>query len=224
MTSLRFDYSGIGDSSLRTDCLSYEQSVIDETGLFLDYLQNTQGFTEFVLIGICSGADNALRVAVQDKRVIGCVAIDPLTKPTLTFYWRTYLRRAISLQSWKNLVRGRSDIIKKLQKAKDVQNTPDDIELSRPEDFSTVEALSALKSILERNARVCLVYSGGVSYYNYLGNYKHEFHSLQKNDNFTLIFFKRANHTFTLLYNQQILMQAIAEWLSFVTDNSHEGL
>ena len=76
-TSLRFDFSGIGDSGVRADSVPFERSAILEAQEAMDYLETTRGVRQFILMGICSGAAASFRIAYEDKRVVGAVLINP---------------------------------------------------------------------------------------------------------------------------------------------------
>lgn len=77
LPSLRFDFSGIGDSARRIDELPYEQSVVDETDSVIGNLCATLRISRFILLGLCSGADIAFHVARRDARVVGVVLLNP---------------------------------------------------------------------------------------------------------------------------------------------------
>src|SRR5262245_2725973 len=61
--AMRFDLSGIGDSDTRRDGLSMEEHAVIDVGQAMDYLHRTKAVSRFVLMGLCSGADNGFRVA-----------------------------------------------------------------------------------------------------------------------------------------------------------------
>jgi len=75
--TLRFDHSGIGDSSVRKDNLPYHKSVILETQEAMDFVQSSRGIQHFLLLGICTGATNSFEVARRDPRVRGVILINP---------------------------------------------------------------------------------------------------------------------------------------------------
>ena len=77
-TSLRFDFSGIGDSSVRKDNLPYDKSVILETQEAMDFVHSAKGIQHFILLGICTGSKNSLKVAQRDPRVRGLILINSL--------------------------------------------------------------------------------------------------------------------------------------------------
>jgi pimeloyl-ACP methyl ester carboxylesterase len=115
---LRFDFAGIGDSELRPDGLSFEQSAVLQTQQVMDFLASTRGLDRFVVGGICSGAVTALRVALEDERVAGVALLNPqgyfaaapaalgsLVKQRVekSYLLRVSLRRK---ESWLRLLRG----------------------------------------------------------------------------------------------------------------------
>ncbi|MGI9265424.1 MAG: alpha/beta hydrolase, partial [Gammaproteobacteria bacterium] len=67
--TFRFDFSGQGDSHVQTGSAAVGDRCVNEVGEALDFLQRTRDTKSFVLIGLCTGADNAHRSAVADERV-----------------------------------------------------------------------------------------------------------------------------------------------------------
>ena len=80
----------------------------------MDYLQAARGIDRFVLMGICSGAVNALQAAMADARVAGAVVIDAPAYPTRGYYLRYYLKRLASAESWRNTLTARNALGRKL--------------------------------------------------------------------------------------------------------------
>lgn len=112
---LRFDFSGIGDSTVRLDNCCFEKSSVDETRGAMNFLQATRGISHFILMGGCSGAAVSLATARLDRRVIGAVFINFPARgdeePTSHlrdrhYYWNFAL---LSLKSWRKLLTGQSD-------------------------------------------------------------------------------------------------------------------
>jgi len=102
---LRFDLSGIGDSV----------SVAEEGGLALaverdirDAIELMDGGAGVVLLGLCSGADNAFFMGAQDDRVRGLVLVDPEIHPTVGYHVRHLARRLTSARFWWSLFSGRA--------------------------------------------------------------------------------------------------------------------
>jgi pimeloyl-ACP methyl ester carboxylesterase len=106
-TSCRFDLAGIGDSPHRGDGRPIPEGVAADISATLDHLELSLGASEFVLFGLCAGADNALASAAADPRVTGCVLLDPSIHRTRAWYRHYYAGRATRLESWKSVLTGR---------------------------------------------------------------------------------------------------------------------
>jgi pimeloyl-ACP methyl ester carboxylesterase len=114
---VRFDHRGIGDSAPRADGQSFEAGAIEEAREVMDHLEGSEGFRSFVLLGLCSGAETALNVALEDSRVVGAVMINGGGQRAgaawdayeyARFQTRHYLGRAVlSLDSWRRALTGR---------------------------------------------------------------------------------------------------------------------
>jgi dienelactone hydrolase len=76
---LRFDLSGVGDSTVRTDNLPFEKSAVSETREAMDALSAARGVEHFLLSGLCSGATISLTAAYGDPRVVGVMPINART-------------------------------------------------------------------------------------------------------------------------------------------------
>ena len=82
----RFDFSGIGDSASRGTTLDPIEAHQADVSEALDWLTASCNVNEVVLIGLCAGAEIALRYGHSDKRVTGLVLLDPTIPPTARFY------------------------------------------------------------------------------------------------------------------------------------------
>ena len=62
---LRFDLSGIGDSKMSLKEGNRWEKAIRDTRHAMNYIFEICGSKEFVLIGLCSGSDNAHRISTS---------------------------------------------------------------------------------------------------------------------------------------------------------------
>src|SRR5437868_1693846 len=67
--SFRIDLSGVGESPHRSDNRPTQQRAADDVIAAMDFLARKRQVKRFVLIGLCSGAIIAHRVAVRATRV-----------------------------------------------------------------------------------------------------------------------------------------------------------
>lgn len=94
--SLRFDIAGLGDSPLNNDSLSEQDRAVAQTILACDYLKETTQSSQFVLLGLCTGADRAHRSALTDERICGIVCLDGYAYTTSGFRRRRVMQRIFS--------------------------------------------------------------------------------------------------------------------------------
>jgi pimeloyl-ACP methyl ester carboxylesterase len=116
----RFDFSGIGDSSVRRDSVPFEKTAIEETRDAIDFLQGTRGIEHVTLLGGCSGAVIALQTAACDALVRQAVlinfpvaegeekdaSVERLNRAKAHYYLSFALFRPTS---WRKLLTGKAD-------------------------------------------------------------------------------------------------------------------
>lgn len=95
LASVRLDLSGIGDSPASGHTGTFMESAVADVQTVMSALQE-RGVRAFVLLGLCSGADNSFAAALADDRVRGIVLLDPHSYPTRRSQARKVLRRATS--------------------------------------------------------------------------------------------------------------------------------
>ena len=213
-SSLRFDLSGIGDSRVRTDGLPLRTAAINDVRDALDFLSTTQGTSSFILIGLCSGADLAFRVALADKRVVGAVLIDGLPYRTARSFIYDQLSRIVRLTvrgGWRKLLGSDSSLPHKLSLLfkKRIGTSASTADRDIP---PRNEADMALRQLAKRGARTLVVYTEGRGY-NYARQFVDLFPSLSPAA-VQVEYLKGAEHTFDLLANQDRLVQTIESWIT----------
>lgn len=110
-TVVRFDFSGIGDSRPRTDGLPPLEAAMADIREVLDSLQSAHQISRFVLVGLCSGADQAVLYARTDDRVVNVLLMDPTLPPTPRYYVHYVLQRLSQVKAWKSVLKGRSGLM-----------------------------------------------------------------------------------------------------------------
>lgn len=239
MVVLRFDLSGVGDSSVRTDTASVEAGVIDDARQVMDYLERTRGTKKFFLMGHCGGALTSLGIATLDPRVIGIVMINAEggdtqwdeydRKRKLSAYYENYYGRGAltSSDKWKKVLTGKADYISILKNVfvnilwhrvstgffklkKSLFANPE--ALTRPE----VAALFAnIPSLVERQTQILIIYSQGSSGLERTQLLLRDVRKkIGSSTRFKLEVMPRCDHTFTLIDSQERLYKLIADWCS----------
>ena len=219
--TLRFDLSGIGDSAVRRDALSFEEGALADIGEVFDDLGKRHGIDRFVLGGLCSGADNSFNMAVRDERVVGAVLLDGIAYRTPRYYLHHYGPRLGRAASWLTLGKkvvarahrkvrstlGRDD--DGIAEAMSGEATPDYVREFEPQDVVSEK----LQTLIDRGVRMYWAYTSGTElYYNYASQFYDMFRAVDLKDCVSHDYFGESNHTFTELRNQAQLVHAVIAW------------
>ena len=224
ITCLRFDHSGIGDSPGRTDNLAFEDSTIAEARQAMNFLEATRGMRRFVLAGVCWGADNALRVGGADPRVAGAAAIDFYALMSVRWLLRAHKNRLVDAKSWGNVLRGRSPAIARIaggvidvarrafQRGAETKSADGIMPIKPP-----AAVLADLRQLVDRGAELCFAYAQGApSYDQYVMHFRRGMRELQRAGKLRVELFPQADHVFTLLSQQSVLIDAVVDWVDGV--------
>lgn len=206
VSSLRFDIGGRGDSESTHHLDSDENQVLADVIEAMDFLVERRGIRRFVLYGLCAGADNAHAVALQDPRVAGAVFLDGHGYWTRRSYMEHYLPRMWRPGAWINYAR---------RSFNSEERPPDNVGFhGKRKPFGPREQVEReIQSLLDRNAHLLYVFSGGVSaYYNYADQFFHMFPRLKERDHITVQYYPNADHTYTLKEERENLLERVTHW------------
>ena len=226
---MRFDLAGLGDSEPRRDALSFEEGAISDVKEAMDHLQKVKHIDRFVLMGLCSGADNSYQTTYRDPRVVGALMMDGYSYRTPEFHARYFVKRVRKVHSWRALaerklkgmeLRVRDYLDKEKGKAGDGEEEGPSLVPGEPirqyiREFPPKERLVAeMLALVERGVRLHFVYSSGMrEYYNYERQFVDAFRGIDFKGMVTSEFFAEADHTFTELKNQEALIGGIVRWM-----------
>ncbi len=227
-TVIRFDFSGLGDSSRRTDDLPIAESVVRETREAMDLLEKKCKIKRFILIGICSGATISYLTSKHDDRVAGVVLINAqshlhgmdtalgeyLREQTFAKHaWRIALRSSFRRKNFRKAIGGQLNPIRIM---KMMLGLPMSILFGNREQGSSAkahDALADLKSVLERGVKVYHLYSEGdegLDYFNLMLSPAQQATCNQGNSRLSIML--GANHVFTVLWSQDELLKDVMNW------------
>jgi hypothetical protein len=102
--TLRFDLSTLGDSGASQESRTRVEQVRADVDYAMSLLERQAGCSRFVLVGLCSGAQNAHSVACTEARVAGAVFLDGYAYRTVGYKLRHYLPRLVDPARWKRLL------------------------------------------------------------------------------------------------------------------------
>lgn len=215
--ALRFDHSGVGDSELRRDDRSVVDSAVSEVQEAMSLLGERKGVEQFVLFGLCSGADMAYFSALEDDRVTGLVQIDPFLYRTRAFFVRHYLPRLFSPGAWLRSIRhGRLGRLLG-GKGEGAQGEADEVWVA-PE-YTRVfppreEVARGLARLRERGVAFYVYITGDMlDLVNHAEQYRLSFPEVAWGDALQVDWVPQANHTVTGLGHQEQVCGRTVTWV-----------
>jgi dienelactone hydrolase len=216
---LRFDYSGLGESEPRRDAMTLEASMLAEGIEAMDFLEGAGVADRFVPMGLCAGAENAQRLARDDARVVGAVLIDGYAYRTTGYYLRQYAHHLVSPRSWRRLLVSPGAARQLLGRGKPAAagaapaSNPGGVDFVR-EFPPRGTCLEELHAIVARDVELFLIFTGGgmAEFYNSPRQFGETFPALRGHPRIRLEFMGLADHTFTVLREQQALLASIEAW------------
>lgn len=207
-TALRFDFSGVGDSEVRKDTLPIEKRFVVETREAMDYLAEITGAEEFVVGGLCSGADGGFFTALDDERVVGLWQIDAFCYRTPGYYRRRYLPKIADPRAWAHSIK--------------VRVAPEEVEARDEEQFVKPEYRrvfppkdvvgEGLGRLIDRDVQLYFFFTGGLEDYNYAEQHAETFPDLALERTASLRFEPEATHMVTDLAHQETFLEDMRRW------------
>jgi pimeloyl-ACP methyl ester carboxylesterase len=224
---LRFDLSGIGDSSARRDDpRPPEARWPSEVQEAMDSVEEKYGVSQFGLTGICLGAKVAYLTALEDPRVSGAALINPqdhlhdsanqaldseiMDRAIARHNWRLAFSTSMSGLKWRKVLSGRVNLRKV---ARRLGTQLKNVFARSAEEGETVEIESTFVKLRERGAKIRHVYSEGdlgLDYLHVMLAGRLKTYSAKKLLDLEII--QGSNHSFTLLAKQEELTSSLENW------------
>lgn len=218
-TTLRFDFSGMGDSIISKDDYSFNEYQIKECIEAIDFLQERNNTNSFILMGLCSGADICFKTALVDQRIVAIVPVNGYffeDEELLSMYQiarklnysRYYQQNLFSYKRWIKIMTGKSNIFKNITKALNSKSSHKVVRSNHP-------LISNFQSLLDRKIKIYMIYSiGSTSYDLHLLALSDYVKSQVKNKRIDFSIVEKTDHLFTLLWSQQDLSDKLTSWIN----------
>jgi pimeloyl-ACP methyl ester carboxylesterase len=216
ISAFRFDFSGIGDSRTRTFAGSHEAREVSEVREVMDVLVRQEGITQFVLCGLCSGADAALATAAVDPRVVGIVQFDPLCFRTPMWHFYHYYSRILDINRWFRLLKRLSGM------QTSSEGLSPDFLVENDElaghDFDRQSITSAYEGLVSRGVRILVVMtSAQEDTYNSLGQLREAFSNIDFGSTLEEYYLPETQHIFAEPEDQELIVDLVSRWAASTT-------
>ncbi len=231
VAGFRFDLSGIGDSETSSLGGYFTERSVAEIRAAMDYAQQQFKHKKFVLIGLCSGADDAIATAQVDPRVCGVVLLNGYAYPAGKFklyrFKEFYLPRIFMLEKWANkfkaLLSGRktkSDLTDTGAASADAIDAEEKAAIiALDDDYRYIPPMAETGKIIQtlsgKGVQLFFVYNGSEhDVYTYQGQLVDMFPELAGDKNVKEAYLKEADHTFVLKADRDKLSKWLQDWFT----------
>jgi hypothetical protein len=216
--SLRFDFSGRGDSEIQRGGGGSEiERALDDLREGMALLEKRGVATRFVPIGFCSSVDSAHELAIHEERVAGACFVEGYMYRTRGFYLRYPLRFA-SRARWRRVVaKHLPEVLRDVRPLRhlgriDLALEDDDVVYLR--EYPPREKFAGeIDAVARRGAPILFVYVGGDSNINHarqMGRIIGRGHE----DGFEIAYYPEADHVFFRVDERRVLIERIGDWAS----------
>jgi hypothetical protein len=188
---------------------SFEKQAIIDVRAAMDAVAQRAGSRRFMIMGVCSGAENGYHTALVDDRIVALSMLDPYHFPT----WRTHVNRYLHRAKvrgglipaaihWASIRLGR------------MAGKEQEQRWAEP-DFGSIRPLASdyalkLGRLLDRGVKIDIMYSGNfVESYNYAGQFRDVFGRYGIADRLTADYLADMNHMATALHEQRALIARV---------------
>jgi len=202
--TLRFDLSTLGDSGASAELQTRPQQIRADVADAMTLLGDKSGCTGFVLVGLCSGAENAHTAACTESRTAGAIFLDGYAYRTAGFMLRHYLPRLLNPSIWRGF------LSRNLHHDPQPTDAPD----FRHEYPQRSEIRADLTGMLDRGLKLSFIYSGGVSkYFNHRRQFRECFGGIASHPGLSVSFLEDTDHTYILGADRERLLDIVEDWL-----------
>ncbi|MBC8440660.1 MAG: hypothetical protein H8D87_13395 [Deltaproteobacteria bacterium] len=209
--SIRINLSGKGDTPSR-EGLTNRQSVALDWHQIKQAIYERFGQRNFILIGLCSGADNAIKITAEESDVCGLVIIDPVSLKDVGFRKRQFISKISNPYKWLNLSKNIYSRIRRLLGIeKDIYE-----EMAGMRDAPTSDEMqNAFIHIVRRQGKVLAFFtSQTLNHYNQHGQFVRALDIPEFETCCTEVFWPLADHVFKVQTHRDRLIERIYEWAS----------
>jgi len=209
--SMRVDLSGKGDSARRTD-LSGARSVAADYQQIVEAIESRLGSVRIVLAGLCSGAHDAIRLAIRDERVVGMFLLDPVCIVKSGFKTHAVTSKYKDAKRYVVSLRGRLGLAGEVPDEGNADAETTDVLALR--DLPTTEQLrAAFAKIVARQGRSLSVFTQyAAAYYSKTGQLGRTLEVDGYDRCCSELFWPDADHTFTLEVCRRRLEKQFSTW------------
>lgn len=207
--SLRVDISGKGDTPPREN-LTNRDSVTLDWKFIKKALEQEFGKRNIIIFGLCSGADNGIKLAAIDEDVVGLILLDPISRQDAGFARRCLINKITNAYKWVSLPRS---LYKKIAR-KFGSNTGGSMSPTalRDEPYES-DMQQCFEGLVARKGRILAVFTGhALTHYNQKGQFCRAMNIGGLDSICQEVFWPNASHLYLLQVHRDKLLNRLKDW------------
>ncbi|RYZ80654.1 MAG: hypothetical protein EOO68_37025 [Moraxellaceae bacterium] len=211
--TVRFDFSGIGESDARRSALTADEVAMEEVIEVMNYLAQHKKIERFILYGLCSGAYASYRTALKDPRVIAIAQIDGYCYMSWKTYWHHFVPRLFSSARWISVLKRLLGLKKSVSGAAVSGIEAKFFEVPNFGNFPPqAEVAQGLGQLVKRQVRFFNLFCRS-EHYNYANQYVDCFNTVKFGPLLELLFLPNASHILAEPEDQALVVDRIVRWV-----------
>ena len=212
--AIRLDQSGKGESPARQGASFEESMLLDYDDVAAEL--GKRGVDKIYLVGLCSGADDAMYIAQHRPAVAGLVFMDGYAARTPKYAVKRYGPKALDAGAW---ARAAGRVTRRLASSPEDNGDGGGGGIDIRNWSSKEEMLAAYLQILQNDTRILATFTEGAGdYYNYEGQLAELLgESPVVASHLREIYYPDSDHLFTIHAHRQRLVADIVDWIKSAT-------
>jgi len=202
----RIDQSGKGESASRPVSTSLESKLadFDDVTAWIE----EDGSRRVILVGLCSGADDALLIARHRSNIAGIVMIDGFAPPTAKS------RRMKRSQRYGSIRRAVGSMLRPIRDYLAKRRLgPDDIDIDIRAWTDDADMTAGIAKAIDSGTRFLAIFTPGQDYYLYDGQLRDGLSGLNHPDRLDEVYFDDTDHTFSRSAHRDRVVTCIRDWV-----------
>lgn len=207
--TIRVDLSGKGDTPSR-DGLANRESVALDWSFIKQSIEERFGSRGLLLIGLCSGADNVIKITAEEDNVRGIVIIDPVSPKDNNFNKRLLFSKLTNPHKWLNL---HKSLTMRFRQAVGLdKNTLQEMIMLRDEP-TPKDLQNCMNHLINTNGKILAIFTSQASYhYNQKGQFTRALNILGLENCCEEAHWPLVNHIFQVQAHRDRLIEKITLW------------
>lgn len=206
---LRVDLSGKGDTPARKELANRESVALD--WLYIKQsLVHQFGVRNIIIMGLCSGAENAIMIAAQDADVQGLILLDAVSRKDKGFARRALMNYIKNIYKLKKIPGKIISIISKIISSGELISNN---RLSLRDEPTDQDFNQCFSNLISLDGRILAVFTGQALYhYNQKGQFSRAMEMTGLEQICEEIFWPNVQHLFSIQVHRDRLIEVIGNW------------